>query len=73
MKPHDSITPVTFSREELREIRRMLLEWQENPVCPRCGRHLTVVEPGPGGATGPNMWHVSCPPCRRAAFIAGVQ
>ncbi len=26
MKRRDSITPVTFSREELREIRRMLLE-----------------------------------------------
>jgi tRNA(Ile2) C34 agmatinyltransferase TiaS len=71
MSAQDPTTPLTFSREEIREIRKMLRDWQENPVCPRCGRHLTVVGPESVPGDEPDIWHVTCKPCRRAAFVAG--
>ncbi len=70
MAARDSITPVTFSREEIRLIRQMVGVAEEPSICPRCGSKLQVVGPE-GGGTLPTVWHVECLPCRRAAFISG--
>jgi hypothetical protein len=39
---HESYTPVTFSGEEIAEIRVMLSTWEKPPVCSRCESELTV-------------------------------
>ncbi len=70
MATRDSITPVTFSREEIRLIREEVGTPQGTSVCPRCGGKLQVIGPE-GGGTLPTVWHVECLPCRRAAFISG--
>ncbi len=68
----DSGTPVTFSPEEAREIRRTLGTPDKAPVCPRCGAELDVDGPIPSvGSEGPHF-HVTCGPCRRTAFITEV-
>ncbi len=64
----DSITPVTFSREELRTIRESVTG-EGTPGCPLCGGPLIVVGPA-GGDDGPTVWQVTCKPCRRAALIS---
>jgi hypothetical protein len=69
MKQRDSITPVTFSREELRVIRESFGKGKTPPVCPLCGGLLKVVGPA-GGDEGPTVWQVECERCRRAAFIS---
>lgn len=69
MKPRDSLTPVTFSREELRTIRESFRSGGAPPVCPLCGGLLKVV--GPAGADdAPTVWQIDCEPCRRTAFIS---
>ncbi len=69
MKRRDSMTPVTFSREELRTIRESFGSGGTPPVCPVCGGLLKVVGPA-GGDKGPTVWQIECEPCRRAAFIS---
>jgi len=60
-------TPVTFSREEIAEIRVMLSTWDKPPTCPRCEDELLVGEPGeqPVGQI-----YLICSACHRAAFIS---
>jgi hypothetical protein len=70
MTRRDSITPVTFSREEIRTIRESFAGGGQPPLCPLCGGLLKVVGPA-GGDEGPTVWQVECEPCRRAAFISG--
>jgi hypothetical protein len=69
MEPRDSITPVTFSREELRVIRQSFGRGGTPPVCPICGGLLKVDGPAVGGME-PTVWQIECKPCRRAAFIS---
>ncbi len=69
MKRRDSITPVTFSREDLRTIRESFGSGGTPPVCPLCGGLLKVVGPA-GSADGPTVWQIECEPCRRAAFLS---
>ena len=61
-------TPVTFSREEIAEIRVMLTTWEKPPICPRCENELLIGEPGeqPEGQI-----YLICSACHRAAFISG--
>ena len=60
-------TPVTFSREEIAEIRKMIEIWDKPPSCPRCEDELLVGEPGeqPVGQI-----YLICSACHRAAFIS---
>ncbi len=69
MKRPDSITPVTFSREELRVIRESFGSGSTQPVCPLCGGLIKVVGPA-GKDDRPTVWQIECEPCRRAAFIS---
>jgi hypothetical protein len=41
----NSHTPVTFSREEIAEIRVMFAEQDKPPTCPRCECTLSVETP----------------------------
>ncbi len=43
--PSESHTPVTFSREEIAEIRVMLTIWDKPPICPKCEGDLSVEVP----------------------------
>ncbi|NIM47751.1 MAG: hypothetical protein GTN62_00180 [Gemmatimonadales bacterium] len=62
-------TPVTYSREELREIRDSMAVPGAPPVCPLCGRELTVGKPIARSGDQGTIWHVRCKPCRRSAFV----
>jgi transcription elongation factor Elf1 len=63
-----SITPVTFSREEIAKIREMLRTWEKPPVCPRCGGELVVEEPELEELKG--RVYLKCKPCNRSAFAS---
>jgi hypothetical protein len=69
MERRDSITPVTFSRDELRTIRDSIGTGEPPHVCPICGGLLNVVGPA-GGGVEPRVWQIECQPCRRAALIS---
>lgn len=60
-------TPVTFSREEIAEIRVMLSTWEKPPICPKCEIELTVEEVGEEQLK--RQLHVSCQVCNRTGFI----
>ena len=64
----DSRTPVTFSREEIAEIRVMLATWEKPPVCPRCEKALTVQEPEDERLKG--QVNLVCHACHRVAFVS---
>ena len=61
-------TPVTFSREEIAEIRVMLAMWDKPPTCPRCENELTIQEPE--GERLKGQVYLMCPACHRAAFVS---
>ncbi len=63
-----SDTPVTFSREEIAEIRVMLATWNKPPTCPRCEGDLSVGESGLGELEG--QVYLMCHACNRAAFVS---
>ncbi len=63
-------TPVTFSRTESDEIRRVAVTADELLVCPRCGADLTVREPA--GRSARTIWEVRCTSCHRSAFVTEV-
>ena len=63
--PH---TPVTFSREEIAEIRIMLTTWDKPPTCPRCECTLSVEEPDLDELKG--KVYLKCGACNRTAFIS---
>ena len=63
-----SDTPVTFSREEIAEIRVMLTTWNKPPICPRCEGDLSVEESGLGELEG--QVYLKCHACNRAAFVS---
>ena len=65
----DSRTPVTFSREEIAEIRVMLSTWEKPPICPKCENELTVEEPE--GEHLKAQVYLTCPACSRTAFVSG--
>ena len=62
-----SPTPVMFSREELRKIRKDLKSDGNSLGCPRCGNRLQVQ--GGVAGSGYQLVHVRCRPCYRVAFI----
>ena len=64
----ESQTPVTFSREEIAEIRVMLTMWDNPPVCPRCEGDLSVEEPDAEELKG--HVYLKCHPCKRTAFVS---
>jgi len=66
--PRHSHTPVTFSREEIAEIRLMLTTWDKPPSCPKCEIELTVEEMGEEQLK--RQLHVSCQACNRTGFIS---
>jgi len=66
--PEMQKTPVSYSSEEIRQIREMmsadrLLE------CPRCGEMLNDVTTVPGPADRDGLFVVSCHSCNRMAFL----
>jgi hypothetical protein len=61
-------TPVTFSREEIAEIRVMLTTWNNPPSCPRCENELTVEEPE--GEQLKGQVYLMCRACHRAALVS---
>jgi transposase-like protein len=66
--PDRSNTPVTFSREEIAEIRVMLTSWDKPPVCPRCEGELSVEEPEVEELKG--HVYLKCLSCHRTAFVS---
>jgi transcription elongation factor Elf1 len=63
-----SDTPVTFSREEIAEIRVMLTTWDKPPTCPRCEGNLSVEESDLGKLRG--QVYLMCHACNRTAFVS---
>jgi len=61
-------TPVTFSHEEIAEIRVMLTTWDKPPTCPRCENELTVEEPE--GEQLKGQVFLMCRACHRTAFVS---
>ena len=61
-------TPVTFSREEIAEIRVMLATWDKPPICPKCKNELRVEEPDTEQLKG--RVYLKCHACNRTAFIS---
>jgi len=66
---HSSHTPVTFTREEARQIREALGTPAAKMSCPRCGGTLELQGPMAGGGTTVPMYQVRCSPCHRSAII----
>jgi len=66
--PDRSDTPVTFSREEIAEIRVMLTTWGKPPICPRCQGELSVEEPDVEELKG--HVYLKCRSCHRTAFVS---
>jgi len=65
----ESSTPVTFSREEMAEIREMLNTLDATPICPRCREGLVVEELVDRGNPLSGSLYLKCLTCRRSAFI----
>ena len=65
----ESSTPVTFSREEMAEIREMLNTLDATPMCPRCRDPLMVEELVDRGNPMAGSLYLKCLTCRRSAFI----
>ena len=64
-----SDTPVTFSREEVRQIRDLMATPRARVACPLCGETLLLVGPlADVGSQGP-LYEVTCRPCHRSAII----
>ncbi len=61
-------TPVTFSREEIAEIRVMLSTWDKPPICPKCKNEFRVEEPDADQLKG--QVYLKCHACHRTAFIS---
>jgi ribosomal protein S27AE len=66
--PDRSDTPVTFSREEIAEIREMLITRDNPPICPRCQGELTVEEPDVEALK--EHVYLKCGSCHRTAFVS---
>jgi hypothetical protein len=65
-------TPVTFTREEARQIRDAMGRTLDRVDCPCCGNALLISKPiNRGGSVGVTF-EVLCRPCRRVAVIAEV-
>lgn len=64
-------TPVTFSKEESLELRRVAASDEGTLECPRCKQELKVRRPE-GAGPNPPMWEIKCGKCRRSAFTAEV-
>ncbi|UCG89514.1 MAG: hypothetical protein JSW71_23935 [Gemmatimonadota bacterium] len=64
----DFQTPVTFSREEIAEIRVMLSTWSTPTICPRCKGDLTVEQQEAEELRG--RIYLACRACNRMAFIS---
>jgi hypothetical protein len=63
-----SHTPVTFSREEIAQIRLMLTTPDKLPTCPRCEGNLSVEEPDVQELKG--HVYLRCQACNRTAFVS---
>ncbi len=61
-------TPVTFSREEIAEIRVMLSTWEKPPICPKCENELMVEQLE--GEQLKGQVYLMCPACNRTAFVS---
>ena len=64
-----SDTPVTFSREEVRQIRRLICTPRAQVGCPLCGKTLLLVGPIKSEGTVGATYEVTCRPCHRSAII----
>ena len=64
-----SDTPVTFSRDEAQEIRRILTATDAEFVCPCCGSGLEIGGPVGGGDSTRSVCEVRCPPCYRSLYV----
>jgi hypothetical protein len=66
---HSRQTPVTFTREETRQIRDLMGTSNARILCPRCAEKLEVEGPIAGEGTLGPMFQVGCRPCHRSAII----
>ena len=65
-------TPVTFTRQEAREIREAMGGSLTRVDCPCCGNVLIISDPiNRGGSVGATF-EVRCDPCHRVAIITEV-
>jgi hypothetical protein len=65
-------TPVTFSRDEIRQIRELMSTPRARVVCPLCEATLMLIGPiEVHGKTGPTF-EVTCRRCHRSSIITDV-
>ncbi len=65
-------TPLTFSREEMRQIRAQLNTPRARVECPICGEALTLIGPIVcDNSMGPTF-EVVCEPCLRTTILTDV-
>lgn len=65
----DHQTPVTYSKDEARQIREAVNDRTKPLVCPRCGLALGVSPPVAGGGTVETVWELRCDDCRRSLLV----
>ncbi len=61
-------TPVTYAREEVVQIRKLLRTPGAQLVCPRCGGNLMVSRSTAAGSVAA-MLELRCLPCRRTILL----
>ncbi len=65
---HERDTPVTFSKQEVDKIRKMVVTPGADLTCPRCNAPLenqTIA----GGGTIEAVWELTCSECRRSMIV----
>jgi ribosomal protein S27E len=67
--PESRNTPMTFSREEIRQIRSLMNTPDARVACPLCGETLVIVGPIVcDNSLGPTL-EVMCEPCHRTTIV----
>jgi len=69
---HFRETPVTFTRDEARNIREAMGRSLTGVACPCCGGMLSISEPINRRDSVGASFEVACEPCHRVAVITEV-
>ena len=67
-KPEGRKTPITFSREEAAQIRKLIVTPDARVACPRCDGDLEIGHPIAGG-TVETYWELHCHNCKRSLIV----
>ena len=67
-EPESRKTPITFSREETAQIRRLIVTPDARVACPRCDGDLEIGHPIAGGTVA-IYWELNCPHCNRSLIV----